>query len=78
VPNAALPRSVGKTAVAFPYQPNLPTEALVDLKVRRRLGRFIPVWGWLKGLTVLRSTVIPQRWPACRVMRGGFVYGQVF
>ncbi len=50
-----------QTAVAFPYQPNLPTEALVDLKVRRRLGRFIPVWGWLKGLAVLRITVIPQR-----------------
>ena len=44
----------------------LPTEALIDLKVRRRLSRFIPVWGWLNGFTVLRITVIPQRWPACR------------
>jgi len=55
-----------QTAVAFPYQLNLPTEALVDLKVRRRLGRFIPVWGWLNGLAVLRISVIPQRWLACR------------
>ena len=74
-PVATLPRSVGKTALAFPYQLNLPTDALIDLKVRRRLGRFIPVWGWLNCFTVLRSTVIPQRWPGCRVMRGGFVSG---
>ena len=53
-PGAALPRSVGKTALAFPYQLNLPTDALIDLKVRRRLGRFIPVWDWLNGFTVLR------------------------
>jgi len=66
-----------QTAVACPYQPNLPTDALIDLKVRRRLGRFIPVWGWVKGLAVLRITVIPKRRPACRVMRGGFVSGQV-
>jgi hypothetical protein len=25
------------------YNP-LPTDALIDLKVRRRLGRFIPIW----------------------------------
>ena len=37
---AALPRSVGKTAVTTP----LPTDALIDLKVRRRLGRFVPIW----------------------------------
>jgi hypothetical protein len=69
VPGAALSRSVGKTgntAVAFPYQLNLPTDALIDLKVRHRLGRLIPVWGWLNGFTGLRITVIPQRWPACR------------
>ena len=66
VPSAALPRSVGKNAVAFPYQLNSPTDALIDLKVRRRLGRFIPVWDWLNGFTGLRITVIPQRRPACR------------
>jgi len=57
VPGAALPRSVGKigkTAVAIPYLLNLPTDALIDLKVGRRLGRFIPVWGWLNGFTGLR------------------------
>ena len=66
MPGATLPRSVGKPALAFPYQLNLPTDALIELKVRRRLGRLIPVWGWLNGFTVLRSTVIPRRWPACR------------
>ena len=66
MPSAALPRSVGKTALAFPYQLNSPTEALIDLKVRRRLGRLIPVWDWLNGFTGLRITVIPQRRPACR------------
>ena len=69
MPGAALPRSVGKTgktAVGFPYQLNLPTDALIDLKVRHRLGRFIPAWGWLSGFTGLGITVIPQRWPACR------------
>ena len=60
VPGAALPRSVGKTAVALPCLPLL-TDALIDLKVRHRLGRFIPVWGWLDGFTGLRITVIPQR-----------------
>ncbi len=68
-PGAALPRSVGKTgntAVAFPYQLNLPADALINLKVRHRLGRFIPVWDWLNGFTGLRITVIPQRRPACR------------
>jgi hypothetical protein len=24
--------------------PPLPTDALIDLKVRRRLGRFVPIW----------------------------------
>jgi hypothetical protein len=43
-----------------------PTEALIDLKVRRRVGRFIPVWGWLNALTGLRFGAIPQRRPACR------------
>ena len=54
MPGATLSRSVGKTVVAIPQQLNLPTDALIDLKVRRRLGRFIPVWGWLKGFTGLR------------------------
>ena len=47
-------------------QLNSPTDALIDLNVRGRLGRFIPVCGWLKGFTGLRITVIPQRRPACR------------
>ena len=54
MPGATLPRSVGKPALAFPYQLNLPTDALIELKVRRRLGRLIPVWGWLNGFTGLR------------------------
>ena len=47
-------------------QLNSPTDALIDLKVRHRLGRLIPVWDWLNGFTGLRITVIPQRRPACR------------
>ena len=66
VSNAALPRSIGKTAVAFPHQLNLPTDALIGIKVQRRLGCFIPALGWLNGFTVLRITVIPQKRPACR------------
>ena len=62
MPGAALPRSVGKTAFTTP----LPTDALIDLKVRRRLGRLIPAWDWLNCFTGLRFTVIPQRRPACR------------
>ena len=54
MPGAALPRSVGKTVVAIPQQLNSPTDALIELKVRRRLDRFIPVWDWLKGFTGLR------------------------
>ena len=61
-----MPRSVGKPALAFPYQLNLPPDALIDLKVRRRLGRLIPAWDWLNCFTGLRFTVIPQRRPACR------------
>jgi len=75
MPNADQPRSIGKTAVAFPYQLNLPTDALIELKVRRRLGSFISLWAWVNGLSVLRIIVIPQRRPACRVMRVGFVSG---
>jgi len=41
VPGATLPRSVGKPALAFPYQLNLPTDALIGIKVRRRLGGFV-------------------------------------
>jgi len=54
VQSATLPRSVDKTAVAVHYQLNSTTDALIDLKVRGRLGRFIPVCGWLKGFTGLR------------------------
>ena len=49
-------------ALAKPLSPSLsnsikfnsPTDALIDPKVRCRLGRFIPVWDWLNGLTGLR------------------------
>src|SRR3990167_451858 len=49
------------TAVA-----TLPTDALIDLEVRGRLGRFIPVWGWLHALCGLRVALVPQWRPACR------------
>ena len=62
------PRSVGQTAVAFPYQFNSPTDALIDIKVRRRLGRFIPIWlnvGTLDTIAHLRIARVLQRRPAC-------------
>ena len=31
-------------ALATPLLPPLPTDALIGLEVRRRLGRFIPIW----------------------------------
>ena len=43
-------RFLAVTDAALPRLPNhcclstLPTDALIDLKVRRRLGRFIPIW----------------------------------
>lgn len=47
----------------------LPTDALIDLKVRGRLSRFIPIWlnvGTLDTIVHLRVVAaIPQRWPAC-------------
>jgi hypothetical protein len=44
-----------------------PTDALIDLKVRCRLRRQIPVcWLDLRPVIHLRITVSPQRWPACR------------
>jgi hypothetical protein len=49
------------------YQP-LPTDALIGLKVRGRLGRFIPIWlnvGTLHTIAHLRIARVPQRRPAC-------------
>lgn len=44
-----------------------PTDALIDLIVRCRLRRQIPVcWLDLRPVIHLRITVIPQRWSACR------------
>jgi alkyl sulfatase BDS1-like metallo-beta-lactamase superfamily hydrolase len=45
-----------------------PTDALIDLKVRCRLRRQVPVcWLGLRPVIHLRiTTVIPQRWPARR------------
>jgi hypothetical protein len=57
---AALPRSVGKTADA-----PLPTDALIDLKVRHHLGRFIPCWRNLDTIAHLRVAPVPQRRPSC-------------
>ena len=56
-PDAALPRSVSKTAVATP----LPTDALIDIKVRDHLVRFIPIRHNLDTITYLRISTIPQR-----------------
>ena len=47
-----------------------PTDALIDLKVRCRLCRQIPVRLDLRPVTHLRITLIPQRWPA----RRGYVW----
>ena len=66
MPGKTLPRSVGKPAVAFPDQLNLATDALIDLKVRRRLGRFIPIWRNVDTIAHLRISTIPQRRPARR------------
>jgi hypothetical protein len=45
----------------------LPTDALIDLKVRGWLSRFIPIWlnvGTLDTIAHLRVVAaIPQRWP---------------
>ena len=43
-----------------------PNDALIDLKVRCRLRRQIPVRLNLRPVTHLRITVSPQRWPARR------------
>jgi len=71
---AALPRSVGKTAVAFPYQLNLPADALIELKVRRHLGRFIPIWlnvGTLDTIAPCASHASRRGGPRAGLMRGG-------
>ena len=70
----AQPCPAGPAALAKPLLPSLsnsikfnsPTDALIDLKVRGRLCRIVPVWDWLNGFNGLRITVIPQRRPACR------------
>lgn len=61
MPGAALPRSVGNPAVAFPYQLNSPTEALIDLKVRGRLDPIIRVWRWLNARTGLGMGANPTK-----------------
>jgi hypothetical protein len=64
-----LPRSAGKTAVAVPYQFNSPTDALINIKVRGRLGRFIPIWLNVCTLDTIahpRTAAIPQRRPTRR------------
>jgi hypothetical protein len=40
-----------------------PTDALIDLKVRRRLGRFVPIWLNLDTLAHGRVAPVPQRRP---------------
>ena len=42
-----------------------PTDALVDLKVRCRLGRFVPIWLNLNALALRHIGPIPQRRLAC-------------
>jgi len=43
-----------------------PTDALVDLKVWCRLGRFIPIWRNFDAIIHLHIAPVPQRWPASR------------
>ena len=43
-----------------------PVNALIDIKVGFGLCRQIPVWRDFDTTTHLRTTVIPQRWPARR------------
>lgn len=50
------------TAVATPS----PTDALIDLKFRRRLGRLVPIWRNVDTLAHLRVAPVPQRWPTSR------------
>ena len=51
----------GKT----PSPARSPTDALIDLKVRCRLRRQVPIcWFDLRPVIRLRIAVIPQRWPA--------------
>jgi hypothetical protein len=64
----SLPRSVGQTTVTTPL-PTDPTDALIDLKVRHRLGRFIPIWlnvGPLDTIAHLRTSTRPTE--AARVL----------
>jgi hypothetical protein len=61
-PPASLSHRFGKT----PSPASSPVDAMIDIKVRRRLRRQIPVcWLDLHPLIRLRiTTVISQRWPA--------------
>ena len=68
---AALAKLLSPSLTNSTYQLNLPTDALIDLKVRRLLGRFIPVWGWLNG-----SPSSHSGGPRAGVMSGGFVSAQ--
>ena len=55
--------SPGKT----PSPARSPTDALIDLKVRCRLRRQVPIcWFNLRPVIRLRVAVIPQLWPARR------------
>jgi len=42
-----------------------PTEALIDLKVRRRLCRLVPIWLKLDTIAHRHISPVPQRRPAC-------------
>lgn len=63
---AALSSSFGKPTAASAYQFNSPSDALIDLKVQRRLGRFIPIWRNVDTIAHLRISTIPQRRTACQ------------
>ena len=43
-----------------------PVDALINLVVRCRLRRQIPVWGDIDTVIHLRIAVVPKWWPACR------------
>ena len=62
-PPTRLSHRFGKT----PSPARSPTDALIDLKVRCRLRRQVPIcWFDLRPVIRLRIAVIPHRWPARR------------
>ena len=66
-PAASLSHRFGKT----PSPARSPTDALIDLVVRCRLRRQVPIcWFDLRPVIRLRIAVTPQRWPA----RRGYVW----